>query len=545
MSDFETVALIGIFLVLSAIIVRLIGGDADVAPRTASATPAPQPAPEKRAQPANNPTQRSAVATQPTRFEPPKPQPIEPAMVKVDLPPPTPIPDVRANQAQNAAQNASAAIRPAATTPAAASASRMPEQPTAKPDIQPAAKAATQPITVDRPSTAATIAPPVAPQVATPSAIRPAAVAVEPTPAPRPAVRPSSAMSLGPVTLSRPDVKATLAPGATLSSAAPIRATPPPKQLSAEDQAIISRYLRPDVKATLFREPPAATVQPAAPAAKPAPVAAARPAPAASQTAPRAEAVIVSKPSAAATLPPGYTPPPAMPKAASVGPSTGFAPLGVRPDARATIASAADGATAASSSNAAGYATAAGTVAAAASAQPNAGSNDLSSPRAVRAASITPSQATSSSITPKVSGQASAAETTFLSTAKRGTRVIGSEAASGDIIELERPATPRPQTSSIWSNTVPRRAVTDSEILDPASASQPVSIRAERMPVRAETILVRPDASRTIDPSAPRYVSLSPPPPVASLRNEARTSADAGIRANARFTLPPGALGEE
>lgn len=537
MSDFETVALIGIFLVLSAIIVRLIGGDADVAPRTASRAPAPQTAPETRAQPASNPTPRAAVTTPPTRFEPPKPQPIEPAMVKVDLPPPTPIPipDVRANQAQSAAQHASAANRPAAT-PAAASASRLPEQPTAKPANQPVATAASLPTAVVRPSAAATIAPAVAPQVATPPIVRAAAVAVEPTPAPRPAVRPSSATPLGPITLSRPDVKSTLAPGATLSTTAPIRATSPPKQLSAEDQAIISRYLRPDVKATLFRELPAAAAPSPAPAEKPAPAATARPAPAAPQPAPSVGPVVVSKPSAAGTLPPGYTPPPAMPKVGAVGPSTGFAPLGVRPDARATIASGAGGATPSVSSNPTSNT-------AAASAQSNAVSNDPS-PRAVRAASIAPSTATTVSAQ-KVSGPASSTESTFLSTAKRGTRVIGADAASGDIIELERSAAPRPQTSSIWSNTIPRRAVTDSEILDPASASQPVSIRAERMPVRAETILVRPDASRTIDPSAPRYVSLSPPPPVASLRNDARTSADAGLRANARFTLPPGALGEE
>lgn len=535
MSDFETVALIVIFLVLSAIIVRLIGGDADVAPRTASVSPAPQPISKTPPQPAN--TRPAAAAPQPTRFEPPMPQPIEPAMVKVELPPPTPIPDVRANQAQ------AAAARAAPAAPAA---------PPAAPTPEPVRVTTTPTADIVRPSAAATLSP--APSAhpsaqSTPTAISRAAPQSAPQqatelapPTPVRAVPRANTAGLGPVTISRPDVKATLAPGASLSAAAPTRLSPPTKQqLSAEDQAIISRYLRPDVKATLFRElPAAAAVQAAAPAERPAAVATARPAPvAAPPAAPSVGPVVVTKPSIAGTLPPGYTPAPAMPKAAPVGPSTGFAPLGVRPDARATMASGAGGSTAASSISQASYAAATGTAAAAASAQPAAGSNEPS-PRAVRAASITPSAATTSSA-PKVSVQVSTSEATFLSTAKRGTRVIGNEAASGDIIELERPTTARPQTASIWSNTAPRRAVTDSEILDPAIASQPVSIRAERLPVRAETILVRPDASRTIDPSAPRYVSLPRPAPVASLRNEPAS----GIRANARFTLPPGALGDE
>lgn len=507
MSDFETVALISIFLVVSAIIVRLIGGDADAALAAEAARRAPEPRSEPQAR-------KVAASAQPVAPAVP-PKPIEPAMVKVNLPPPTPIPE------QRAASPAPAPVaRPAPVAPAAAAAPKpvaadpvapasQPPRPTA-PQAAPVAAPNSAPA-VMRPSAAVTIAPPVAPPPA------PAPVRFDPPGpvAPAPGSQPGPARASMPIALSKPDVKATLAPGASLSTAAPTPVPSAPKQLSGEDQAILSRYLRPDVKATLYRDPQASVAPQPAPAprgAEPAAQAALAPASsAASLSAPLA----ISKPSAAGTVPAGYQAPPSEPKAAPVGPSTGFAPLGVVPDVKATITSSAAPAT-----------------------QP---SSDEPSPRALRAASIPPSTA----IEPVVQSAAAAGDATLLSTAKRGTRMIGADATGNDVIDLERPAVPRPQTPSIWSNTVPRRAVTEGDVFDPEAAIAPPTVRAERMPVRAETILVRPDASKTIDPSAPAYVSTPRPPPVASLRTEARPLPETGRYANVRFTLPPGALGEE
>ena len=333
------------------------------------------------------------------------------------------------------------------------------------------------------------------------------------------------------VTLSRPDVKATLAPGATPSPAA-TSTQPAAKQLSGEDQAIISRYLRPDVKATLYRDPPPGWTPPPAPAPRavePPPPAAPRAAPVAPPSGP----LVISQPRIEGTVPAGYQAPAQQPKAGPVGPATGFAPLGVLPDARATIAG--------GDTPSAKPLSAAAAPQAAVSSRPQA--TDDASPRALRAASIPPSTAVEQSIVSQPQSQSS--DPALLSTAKRGTRVIGADAASADAIDLERPAPPRPQTPSIWSNTVPRRAITDSEIFTPEAAIAPPSVRAERIPVRAGTLLVRPDAARTIDPSAPKYTSIPKPPPVASLRSEARPLPENGRYANVRFTLPPGALGEE
>ncbi|MGB4865421.1 MAG: hypothetical protein WBP38_05965, partial [Hyphomicrobium sp.] len=119
-SDFETVALIGIFLVLSFIIVRLIGGDADAAIANGTrrqAEPPPSRAPTPQAAkpsadtrpapiPARAPPPAATGATTPapapvttagqspdeasvTVVSKPSQSPTEAAMVKLDLTPPT------------------------------------------------------------------------------------------------------------------------------------------------------------------------------------------------------------------------------------------------------------------------------------------------------------------------------------------------------------------------------------------------------------------------------------------------------------------------
>ena len=565
MSEFETVALIVIFLVLSAIIVRLIGGDADLEPMTRRARGNAQAQPDTAtASPQVRQQQHAAI---PARSEPIKPRPVEPAMVKVDLPPPTPIPDPRIANVQTAAPAAQpvapsaaealAAVRAAAPAPQpvaqTATAPVAPAPTTAAVQAQTAAAAQAATVAPVRPSAAATVGPDdatkadAAHMAQRPAGEDPAPAVQKPEPAAAPAKQdvtpPAQVRAAEPrdaatapaanatVTLSKPDVTATLAPGATSSPAA-TSTQPAAKQLSGEDQAIISRYLRPDVKATLYRDPPPGWTPPPAPAPRavePPPPAAPRAAP----VAPPAGPLVISRPRIEATVPPGYQAPAPQPKAGPVGPATGFAPLGVLPDARATIAG--------GDAPSAKPLSAAAAPQAAVSSKPQA--TDDASPRALRAASIPPSTAVERAIAAQPQSQSS--DPALLSTAKRGTRVIGADAASADAIDLERPSPPRPQTPSIWSNTVPRRAITDSEIFTPEAAIAPPSVRAERIPVRAGTLLVRPDAARTIDPSAPKYTSIPKPPPVASLRSEARPLPENGRYANVRFTLPPGALGEE
>lgn len=590
MSDFETVALIVIFLVLSAIIVRLIGGDADIEPKSRQSKQSSKPLTDVVAAPAAS----SAQSQRPTdpvpisRIEPAKPQPIEPAMVKVDLPPPTQLPDQRIAPQQAAAQvaqrvtptaaEALAAVRAAAPAATQAPVAAQPVKPvqqvapapspttvtvTRLPD--PPAKAADQPHAVTaapqaaaqsavvRPSAAATISPVLSAaaeksKAPSPAPVQPPQQSIQaseqsappkPDVAAKPDVRPAEPrvadVSAAPSTntgeiVVRPDVKATLAPDAMPTTTAEPWVAPR-QTLSAEDQAIVSGYLRPDVKATLFRDPPPGWTPPAAIAPRPVEPERSEPRPALVAPAPTGP-LVISQATAASTLPPGYQSPASQPKAGPVGPSTGFAPLGVKPDARAT--------------------TNPQTVSALASAEPisvAAQSADVGSPRAMRAASIPPSTAVEQPAAAETVSQTSAPSATtepaLLSTAKRGTRVIGADAANGDLIELERPAAARSPSASIWSNTVPRRAMTDSEILAAEMLATPLSIRAERIPVRAETLLVRPDALRTIDPSAPKYSSIPKPPPVASVRPQAPAQAETGNRANVRFTLPPGALGDE
>ena len=173
------------------------------------------------------------------------------------------------------------------------------------------------------------------------------------------------------------------------------------------------------------------------------------------------------------------------------------------------------------------------------------------SPHAARAAKLPASEATPvvkpAAVSTVASSPASSAsaDAVLLSTARKGTRVLGGDLADTGGIDLERAAVPRPQTPSIWSNATPRRALKDDELFADEVMMPAPGIRAERIAVRAETLLVRPDASRTIDPAAPK-VSISPKPaPAVNPHVEARPLPDAGTYANVRHTLPPGALGDD
>lgn len=565
MSDVETVALIGFFLVLSAIVVWLVGGDADralaeqAARRTAGADgdPAPRRVSVTQSEKASE-TAAPAAKLQPTsapvavRDESPKAsastvQPVEASMVKIDLPPPTPIPNATIAPAPaRVAQPIvapTAPVRPAAPLPQPVAQSAAATSPAPARTVQ---AAPTQPApaqVIVRPPTAQSApAPVVSRPVAAPPVAAPAAPQQASTPAPA-AVKPASAASNTPG-LARPDARATLQPGAPSTSAAVTASAHTPSQLnlSPEDQSIVSRYLRPDVKATLYRAPPPGATSPPAPGRPaPTPEAALPPAPRAAPPVAPAGPLVISKPSAQGTLAPGYQAPAPVAVAKPVGPSTGFAPLGVRPDATATQAS---------------Y-VAQPAVQPQAAPPPAKDAASAPSPRAALAATLPPSSATSGQSAaparspvpaqpqaPSPQLSSASPDPTLLSTAKRGTRVIGADAGEMAVLELERAAVARPQTPSIWSNTVQRRTVSDSELLEAELTAVPQGIRAERVPVRAETLLVRPDASHTIDPSAPKYTSIPKPPPVTNARIEARPLPDGGTLANVRFTLPPGALGD-
>ena len=182
----------------------------------------------------------------------------------------------------------------------------------------------------------------------------------------------------------------------------------------------------------------------------------------------------------------------------------------------------------------AGYATTANVAAAPAATETPPASVDAASPRAVRAASIPPSAALERSepsspqpAAPTVaatSPSSSASETVLLSTAKRGTRVIGATNDDAAAIDLNAPPAPRSQSSSIWSSTYPRPSVAYTMPAGIDGALPTPAVRAERVPVRAETVLVR----RTNDG--------------ATSSDTARTQ-DNYLRPSVGNTLPPEARG--
>ncbi len=635
MSDFETVALIITFLILSFIIVRLIGGDADrggitnrgavssargradVSANGARQTlepPVPRtPVPQQSTPPIAQQRSEPEPARVPPHVAPPVPAPaapmdrvptaatvvprqvpdeaavtvvtkpapaaVEAAMVKLDLPPPTPITPAHVpaapvqqtpvTQSSGSASSKAAAAAAAATAAAIArSAINQPaSQSTTKPIEQapvasipatpahavaaPATAAASvpqAPVTPPPPVQATANAAPIAVQQAAPTAPAPAAVAKPAVPdtalppvmetAAQPAVvaaEPAKAVATHDVSsVIRPSVQATLQPSASAMPAAVASAgwVAPPPGLSAEEQAIISRYLRPDVKATLFREPPPGAV-PVPVTAMPEPLVVEPVAPVKPAAVHSLQPPLPSGPSpiltarVAATLPPGYQAPDEVSAAKPFAPVTGFAPLGILPDVGATLPRS-------SILCSAGEAP----VILSPTSQPE----DVPSPRALRASTIPPSTAVeptaaaqkanverfkSASTAPEAAPASEVSlDPVLLSTAKRGTRVIGASHDDLEPIDLNAAVTPRPQTSSIWSSTYPRPSVayTMPSSLD-AILPMP-GIRAERIPVRAETVLVR--RSRDGQPAA-----------------EPQQAQNGHLRPSVGFTLPPGALGDE
>ncbi|NOT72988.1 MAG: hypothetical protein HOP09_17455 [Hyphomicrobium sp.] len=324
---------------------------------------------------------------------------------------------------------------------------------------------------------------------------------------------------------------------------APAPAAPVPKP-AAEPAAALA--VRADVNATL---PRAAPTQPVT-------------------AAPTASAPAAPAPPAAATAKPAAAP--AAANANSAAPKSMPASWYAMKAAAATTAAAA-----------------VASAATAGSASANAPASPPSS-YAARASSLPPSDATRGAkpaaaavAQPAAQPVALPVESVLLSTARKGTVVLGGELSGNAAIDLERPVVPRPQTPSLWSNNIPRRPLTDDEILLAEVMPSPglQSIKAERVPIRAEPLLVRPDVSKTISPavtakpaasaaSAPAtrtaadYSELKPIPvdvPLVSTASgtagghaisQARMGVEpakpaAPVKPNVSATLPPGALGED
>jgi hypothetical protein len=96
-----------------------------------------------------------------------------------------------------------------------------------------------------------------------------------------------------------------------------------------------------------------------------------------------------------------------------------------------------------------------------------------------------------SDVGPTAAHPSASCEPALLSTSKRGTRLIGAEANEAEIIDFDPPLRPRPRTPSIWSNTIRRPATyfIASDGIEIIHLTP--DIRAERIPVRAETVLLR------------------------------------------------------
>lgn len=122
---------------------------------------------------------------------------------------------------------------------------------------------------------------------------------------------------------------------------------------------------------------------------------------------------------------------------------------------------------------------------------PQAGDQPAVIPASAVVASLPPSDATRHPAAPaqRPAQDASASDTFLISTARRGMRMVGASTDEIELIDFE-PVPSRPQTPSIWSKNYPRpfsahRATGGIEVLNISPG-----VRAERIPVRAETILV-------------------------------------------------------
>lgn len=522
---------------------------ATVAAATAAATAAAV-ALAKSAAPAAAST--PAPATQP-QSAPLQAAPVQAASVQAaQAPTPAPI-----------STPAATAPAPAATA-AAVSGTRADARATLPPGyVPPAPQAVAKPATAlneplpahyQRASSAATIAPPMPAPQPMPTPV------YEPLPPLKPNVISAPAPSTGPSPVLPPRVQGTLP--ANYQAPAPVA---PPAKFSTAAIDLPAHFARGDWTATLSPEkraalPPKAPA-PAAPAA--APAVAARPAP--------AQAAVAAAPVARAPAAAAPAASPAKDSSTDTRSASWYAA-----QAAATV-------------------TATAVAAAAASPAPAATQRDAVSPYTERASSLPRSDATPAAVStaavasiskpaePEASGAASSPSSSspgLVSTARRGTRVVGADA--DDAIDLMNVGVPRPQTPSIWDSTKPRRALTDDDILaaEILSPSGTQSIKAERIPIRSEPLLVRPDVSRTLAPAvtakpaaapaaatpapkpAAEYSALKPIPTDIPLVSTASGTSGGHAISQARMgveppkpvvivkpsvnaTLPPGALGED
>lgn len=189
---------------------------------------------------------------------------------------------------------------------------------------------------------------------------------------------------------------------------------------------------------------------------------------------------------------------------------------------------------------------------------PEPAANIEPSAHALRAAGLPPSDAVQ--LRPTASSSASAAnnepaqyahDTVLISTARRGTRVVGQTADELDFVEFDLPKPPRPHTPSIWSKSYQRPSVAHTIPGGMEVLHETPPVRAERIPVRAETILVGKSGSEgalqtgCAPTSGGAFVAPNVRFTVPQTAAPAASSVDPLTTPNVRFTLPPGALGND
>ncbi len=431
-----------------------------------------------------------------------------------------------------------------------------------------------------RASSKTTIAPPVAPV---------AAVTVQQTKfEPLPPLKPITVSPPPPSTGPSPIVPADWRNTVSATYQRPILADAP-RAFSSDPVVLPAHYARAHWMSTLSPEVRAALPPKSAPAVAPVVPAAAPAAVAPAAVAPVTAAPVPEKTTPAASAASSSTAGTGSP---SPMPASWYASKG----ATATAATAAVTAAVASVSNTAAAAVPAATPAPSTHDAKTAPKAEVESPYTARANTLPRSDATA--VAPKASAPAApapvavaaapaamaspSAASVLVSTARRGTRVVGADADGDDAIDLLAANPPRPQTPSIWDTTTPRRSVSDDAVFAaevvPAGAVQ--SIKGERIPVRAETLLVRPDVSRTLSPpAAPAVAAVTAPPPRPALPaanyseigpiptdrplvstasgtagGHAISQARMGVepakpvviaKPNVSATLPPGALGDD
>jgi hypothetical protein len=152
-------------------------------------------------------------------------------------------------------------------------------------------------------------------------------------------------------------------------------------------------------------------------------------------------------------------------------------------------------------------------------------------------ASVTPETPHSPTTT---SRDSAAPASRLISTSNRPRRVIGgtSDDALGGLDRFYDETMPRPRTPSIWSTSAPKRSFPADDLEEIEVVIGMPSIKAERLPIRAEPKLVARAAEK------PASAAASPMASPGSVKHAADAPSSERVRPEIRFTLPPGALDE-